>query len=213
MNKIPPNQIETQIRKSKNPLTEPKRKIQKTETPHTPVPQNKCRVNEEKYGWKEDYITIPWQPKQEKRLGIKGKSKQLLSNISTSNITEVNELMYAEVMRRNPNRNTKWGYEIRLSRTSKEFATISEGAMEGKYVRICWNEKTKKKKKEQTSLTTQFAEINQKIWSTERRLKRYWNSGKQCKQNRTFQNNERKFYQHVGGECTRTYQQLDAKEV
>ena len=36
---------------------------------------------------------------------------------------------------------------------------------------------------------------------------------KQYKQNRTFQNNERKFYQQLGGSDKKTYQQPDAKET
>ena len=45
------------------------------------------------------------------------------------------------------------------------------------------------------------------------RLKRYRQRVKQYRQNRTFQNNERKFYQQLGGSDTKTYQQLDAKET
>ena len=45
----------------------------------------------------------------------------------------------------------------------------------------------------------------------EERLKRYRDSVKQYKQNRTFQNNERKFYQIDGG-FTWTCEQPDAKE-
>ena len=36
---------------------------------------------------------------------------------------------------------------------------------------------------------------------------------KQYRQNRTFQNNEKKFYQQLGGGGTKTYQQPDAKET
>ena len=36
---------------------------------------------------------------------------------------------------------------------------------------------------------------------------------KQNKQNKKFQNNERNFYQRVGGECTKTNQQQEAKEI
>ena len=45
------------------------------------------------------------------------------------------------------------------------------------------------------------------------RLKRYRQRVKQYRQHRTFQNNERKFYQQLGGEDTKTYQQPDAKET
>ena len=42
------------------------------------------------------------------------------------------------------------------------------------------------------------------------RLKKY---RQRVKQNSTFQNNERKFYQQVGGDDTKTYQQPDARET
>ena len=47
----------------------------------------------------------------------------------------------------------------------------------------------------------------------EGRLKRYRDKTKQYKQNRTFQNNERKFYQQLGGKWAKTYQQPDAIEA
>ena len=62
-------------------------------------------------------------------------------------------------------------------------------------------------------ITVQLEEINQKILAKEGRLKRYRQRVKQYRQNRTFQNNERKFYQQLGGSDTKTYQQPDAKET
>ena len=56
-------------------------------------------------------------------------------------------------------------------------------------------------------------EINQKILAKEGRLERYQDRVKQYKQNRSFQNYGRKFYQQAGRECTRTNQQSDAKET
>ena len=47
----------------------------------------------------------------------------------------------------------------------------------------------------------------------EGRLKRYRKRVKQYRQNRTFQNNERKFYQQLGGCDTKIFQQPDAKET
>ena len=47
----------------------------------------------------------------------------------------------------------------------------------------------------------------------EGRLKRYQQRVKQYRQNKTFRNNERKFYQQLGGSDTKTYQQPDAKET
>ena len=62
-------------------------------------------------------------------------------------------------------------------------------------------------------ITVQLEEINQKILAKEGRLKRYRQRVKQYRQNRTFQNNERKFYQKLGGDDSKTYQQPDAKET
>ena len=44
-------------------------------------------------------------------------------------------------------------------------------------------------------------------------VKRYRHMIKQNRQSKTFQNNERKFYQQVLEECRKTYQKLDAKET
>ncbi len=62
-------------------------------------------------------------------------------------------------------------------------------------------------------ITVQLEEINQKVLAKEGRLKRYRQRVKQYRQNRTFQNNERKFYQQLGGHDTKTYQQPDARET
>ena len=62
-------------------------------------------------------------------------------------------------------------------------------------------------------ITVQLEEINQKVLAKEGRLKRYRQRVKQYRQNRIFQNNERKFYQQLGGHDTKTYQQPDAKET
>ena len=53
----------------------------------------------------------------------------------------------------------------------------------------------------------------EKILVKEGRLKSYRDRTKQYTQNKTFQNKERKFYQQVGGEWVKTYQQPDAKEA
>ena len=57
---------------------------------------------------------------------------------------------------------------------------------------ICWN---KKEKATQEKITVQLEEINEKVLAKKGRLKRYRQRVKQYRQNRTFQNNERKFYQ------------------
>ena len=71
----------------------------------------------------------------------------------------------------------------------------------------------KKKKATEEKITTQLEEINQKVLAKEGRLKRYRQRIKQYRQNGTFQNNERKFYQQVGGDGTNSYQQPDARET
>ena len=66
---------------------------------------------------------------------------------------------------------------------------------------ICWDEK---EKATQVKQTMQREEINQKVMAKEERLKRYRDWIKQYRKNNAFQNNERKLYQQVGGECTKT---------
>ena len=69
-------------------------------------------------------------------------------------------------------------------------------------------EKTRREK-----IAVQLEEIKQKVLAKKGRLKRYRQRVKQYRQNRTFQNNEWKFYQQLGGHDTKTYQQPDAKET
>ena len=52
----------------------------------------------------------------------------------------------------------------------------------------------KKKKATQEKITIQLEEMNQKVLANEGRLKIYRERVKQYRQNRTLQNNERKFY-------------------
>ena len=54
---------------------------------------------------------------------------------------------------------------------------------------------------------------NQPESTCQGRMKRYRQRVKQYRKNRTFQNNERKFYQQLGGSNTKTYQQPDIKEI
>ena len=71
----------------------------------------------------------------------------------------------------------------------------------------------RKVKTTQEKLTIQLEEIYQKVLAKDERLKRYRQRVKQYRQNRTFQNNERKFYQQLEGYDNNTYQQPDAKET
>ena len=68
-------------------------------------------------------------------------------------------------------------------------------------------------KKQQLKLKIQHKEINQKVIVKEGRLKWYQDRIKPYIQNRTFLNNEKKFYQQVGGDCTVTIQQREDKET
>ena len=52
-------------------------------------------------------------------------------------------------------------------------------------------------------IKVQFVEISQKVLAKEGRLKRYRQMLKHYRQVRTFQNNEKKFYQHLGGNDTK----------
>ena len=69
------------------------------------------------------------------------------------------------------------------------------------------------KKITREKISVQLEEINQKVLAKEGRLKRYRQRVKQNRLNRTFQNNERKFYQQLGEHDTKTYQQPDVKET
>ena len=95
-------------------------------------------------------------------------------------------------------------------RTGK-IITTAKIPKKGKNTGICWDEKAKTK--QQTNLIVQLEEINQKIMTKEGRLKRHRDRVKQYNKNRILQNNERKIYQKLGGEYTRTYRQPDAKEA
>ena len=68
-----------------------------------------------------------------------------------------------------------------------------------------------KKEKAIQEKIVKLEEINLKVLAKEGRLKIY--RQKQYRQNRTFQNNERKFYLQLGGDDTKTYQQSDAREA
>ena len=76
-----------------------------------------------------------------------------------------------------------------------------------------WNKLLKKGTGNRGKITVQLEEINQNVLAKEGRLKRYRQRVKQYRQNRTSQNNERKFYQRLGGSDRKTYELPDAKET
>ena len=140
------------------------------------------------------------------------KINQVLTYISTNNITELNELIYAgaklvcekiAIPSKSKEKKSKSGWEIRLETQIKNLRKQAKMIKQRKDVGTC---RDKKENATQGKITIQLEEINQKLLAKEGRLKRY-------RQNRAFQNSEKKFYQQVGGDNTKTYKQPDARET
>ena len=104
---------------------------------------------------------------------------------------------------------SKQGWAVRLETQIKNLRKQAK-MVKQKDPGICGK---RMEKTTQEKMTVQLEEINQKILAKEGRLKRYRQRVKQYRQNRTFQNNDRKFYQLLGGHDTKTYQQPDVKET
>ena len=145
------------------------------------------------------------------------KVNQVLTYIPTNNITDLNELVYAgaKLLCENigiPSKNTKAkskpGWEFRLETQIENLRKQLKVLKQKKKAEINGKEKTTQEK-----LTVQLEEIHQKVLAKEGRLKRYRQRVKQYRQNRTFQNNEKKFYQQLGGDNNKTHQQPNAKET
>ena len=62
---------------------------------------------------------------------------------------------------------------------------------------------------QKVKLTIQLEEINQKVLAKEGRLRRY----RQFRQTGYSKTNEKKFYQQLGGDDNKTYQQPDTRET
>ena len=139
---------------------------------------------------------------------------QVLAYISTNNITELNAGAKLVEKIRIPSKNTKEkskpGWEFRLETQIENLRKQLKVIKQKKNAEINRN---RKEKTTQEKLTIQLEQIYQKVLAKEGRLKRYRQSVKQYGQNRTFQNNERKFYQQLGGDDNKTYQQPNAKET
>ena len=130
------------------------------------------------------------------------KVNQVLTYISTNNITELNELIYAGAKlvcekigiptknTKNTKEKSKPGWEFRLETQIENLRKQLKMIKQKKNAEIIRNRK----------LTIQLEEIYQKVLAKEGRLKRV----KQYRQNRTFQNNERKFYHQLGGDDNKT---------
>ena len=155
--------------------------------------------------------------------GIEPRSPGSLANIlptrpmsQLNNITELNELIYAgaklvcekiEIPSKSTKKQSKPGWEIRLKMQIKNLQ---------KQVRMIrtpeWNKEEEGTGNMGENNCTTWGK-KQNVMAKEGRLKRYRQRVKQYRQNRTFQNNERKFYQQLGGSDTKTYQQPDIKET
>ena len=143
------------------------------------------------------------------------KINQILPHIPTNNITELNELIQAAgklvcenigTLAKTTKKKSKPGWEIRLeTQINKQTRMIKQK----RDAEICGNKKEKAKREK----ITQLEEINKKVLAKKGRLKRYRQRVKQYGQNRSFQNNERQFYQQLGVDDTKTYQQPDTKEI
>ena len=143
----------------------------------------------------------------------------MLPYISTNDISKLNDLTSARaklvcekigVSSKSSKKQYKPGWKVRLETQIKNLRKQAK-MVKQKDPRICGKimEKTTREK-----ITVQLEEINQKVLAKEGRLKRYRQRVKQYRQNRTFQNNERKFYQQlVGVHDIKTYQQPDARET
>ena len=136
------------------------------------------------------------------------KINQIIPYISTNNITE---LIYARaklvcekigVPPKSMKKPSKSGWEVRLETQIKKSSKTDQNGICGKRMEKITREK----------ITVRLEEINQKVPAKEERLKSKTKQKGKTKQNWAFQNNERKFYQQLGGHETKRYQQPDAKE-
>ena len=142
------------------------------------------------------------------------KINHILPYIPTNNTIELNELIYARtklvcekigIPSKSTKKQSKTGWEIRLKtqiKIRRQARIMRVAEISGKKEEAIWGK-----------ITVQLEEINQKVLAIEGRLKRYRQRVKQCRQNRAFQNNERKFYQKLRRNDTKTYQQPDIKET
>ena len=136
-------------------------------------------------------------------------------------MTELNELIYvgAKLVCEKtgiPSKSTKKKIKTRMGNSTGNEDKKKNPRKPAKMIKqrkddgICWN---KNEKATQEKTTIQLEEINQKVLAKEGRLRTYRQRVKQCRQNRIFQNNERKFCQQLEEDDTKTYQQPDAKEI
>ena len=157
------------------------------------------------------------KPRLENCQGRNWKINELLTHITTKNITKLNELIDAgaklvydksDVPLKNTNRNSKPEWEIwlkmQIRNLRKQAKMIRQRRNAGTYL-------VEKEKATQVKQTIQYGEINSKLLVKEGRLKRYRDRIKQCRQKKT--SKQQKNYQQVRGEYLKTYQQLDDKVI
>ena len=147
------------------------------------------------------------------------KINQILPYKPTNYITEVNELIYAGaklvcgkigIPLKSKKKKSKPEWEIRLETQMKNLRKQARMIKQKRDAEICGN---RNEKSTQEEIIIQLEEMKQKVLAKEGRLKRYQQRVKQYRQNRAFQNNERKFYPRLGGGDMKTYLQLDTKET
>ena len=149
----------------------------------------------------------------------KNKVNQVLTYISTNNITELNELIYSgaklvcekigipsKIIKEKSKPVWEFQLETQIKNLRKQLKVIKQKKNAG-------INRNRKEKTTQEKFTIQLEEIYQKVLAKEGRFKRYRRRVKQYRQNRTFQNNERKFSQQFEGDDNKTYQQPGAKET
>ena len=136
------------------------------------------------------------------------KINHILPYISTNIITELNELIYAGaklvyekigIPSKSAKKQSKPGWEIRLETQIKNLQKRAK-MVKQKDPRICGK---RIEKTTQENITLKHEEINQKVLENEGRLNRYRQRVKQYRQKGTFENNEIKFYQQLGGQDTK----------
>ena len=125
------------------------------------------------------------------------KINQLLPYISTNNITELNEVIYARAKLvcekiETPSK-TRRKIKTRMvnSTGNADKKNLRKHAKKTKQRKDAGIRRNKKEKVTQEKITIQLEEINQKVLEKEGRLKRYQQRVRQYSQNRKFQNNEK----------------------
>ena len=104
------------------------------------------------------------------------KINQVLRYIITNNVTELNELIYAEAKLvfektgKEQGKNLKPGWEIRLETQMKNLRKWTKMIKQRKMLEYA---ETERKRQHEKKKTEQLEEINQKVLAKEGRLKRY----------------------------------------